>query len=274
MAENRSDRRGDGGPAATSSFVDALTEMKPNLEDWSRPAPTPFDDLVFFHTELLWHQTAGPMLFGVTKANNSVCVRITDHSNSVPETKQLTRGMTRLKIPLTKYTHLAEPECLSRCQLELTAKWSNIEPQPLEDPLPLRVLSFDLECLGCDNFIPYENFKLDNLQATLLPFIRNVFTLGTCSNIAGASVISYDDEAAILQRWSEFVQQVDPDLIIGYNISGMVSFISFCSTLTSNIIFGIPSASFNIRFDARPAFDLKLREIRRGALRTAQSLPR
>ncbi|KAJ7738404.1 ribonuclease H-like domain-containing protein [Mycena metata] len=211
-----------------SSFVDALKEMKPNHEDWSRPAPTPFDDLVFFHTELLWHQTAGPMMFGVTKANNSVCVRITDYSNSVPETKQLTRGMTWLKIPVTKYTHLAEPECLSRCQLELTAKWSDIEPQPLEGPPPLRVLSFDLECLGRENVFPQPELdpviQISNVVSILgdpaPPFIRNVFTLGTCSEIAGASVISFDDEAALLQRWSEFVQQVDPDLVIGYNISG------------------------------------------------------
>lgn len=32
-------------------------------------------------------------------------------------------------------------------------------------------------------------------------------------------MLSYNEEDELLQRWSEFVQEVDPDIIIGYNIS-------------------------------------------------------
>ncbi|KAJ7028463.1 ribonuclease H-like domain-containing protein [Mycena alexandri] len=136
--------------------------------------------------------------------------------------------MTWLKIPATKYARLVNPERLSHCQLELIVRWSDVESQPLVDPPPLRVLSFDLECLGRDNVFPQPEMdpviQISNVVSILgdpaPPFIRNVFTLGTCSDIAGASVISFDDEAALLQHWSEFVQQIDPDLIIGYNISG------------------------------------------------------
>lgn len=52
------------------------------------------------------------------------------------------------------------------------------------------------------------------------PFIRNIFTLNTCSNIAGSQVITFKDELKLLLEWSKFVQKADPDLIIGYNISG------------------------------------------------------
>lgn len=51
------------------------------------------------------------------------------------------------------------------------------------------------------------------------PFIKNVFTLNTCSPIVGSTVLSYTSEAELLQEWRDFVEEVDPDLIIGYNIS-------------------------------------------------------
>jgi DNA polymerase delta subunit 1 len=51
------------------------------------------------------------------------------------------------------------------------------------------------------------------------PFIRNVFTLNTCSNIVGSQVLSFDDEATMLQKWSDFLVEADPDIVIGYNIA-------------------------------------------------------
>lgn len=52
------------------------------------------------------------------------------------------------------------------------------------------------------------------------PFIRNVFTLNTCAHIVGSQVISFQNEAELLLKWREFVEEVDPDVVIGYNISG------------------------------------------------------
>lgn len=51
------------------------------------------------------------------------------------------------------------------------------------------------------------------------PFIRNVFTLNTCANIVGSDVLEYDREAELLAAWQKFVEEVDPDLVIGYNTS-------------------------------------------------------
>jgi DNA polymerase delta subunit 1 len=52
------------------------------------------------------------------------------------------------------------------------------------------------------------------------PFIRNVFTLNSCSHIVGSQVLSFRDEVQMLQKWRDFVEEVDPDVIIGYNIAG------------------------------------------------------
>jgi hypothetical protein len=51
------------------------------------------------------------------------------------------------------------------------------------------------------------------------PFIRNVFTLDTCARIDGSDVREFRREEEMLRSWGEFVKEVDPDIIIGYNTS-------------------------------------------------------
>lgn len=51
------------------------------------------------------------------------------------------------------------------------------------------------------------------------PFIRNVFTLNTCAHIVGSQVLEFKDEKSLLLEWQKFIETVDPDLIIGYNIA-------------------------------------------------------
>lgn len=36
----------------------------------------------------------------------------------------------------------------------------------------------------------------------------------------GSQVISYEEEDKMLQAWRDFVNTVDPDVVIGYNIAG------------------------------------------------------
>ncbi|KAJ7740219.1 ribonuclease H-like domain-containing protein [Mycena maculata] len=142
--------------------------------------------------------------------------------------------MTWIRILPMKYTGVDDPEKISHCQLEVTVRYaiffsSDIELQQNEaTPPPLRILSFDIECLGRPDIFPEPEsdpvIQIGNMVSLsgkkAPPFVRNVFTLGTCSPIDGADVVCYDDEAALLQGWSEFVRLVDPDLVIGYNITG------------------------------------------------------
>lgn len=108
---------------------------------------------------------------------------------------------------------------------------------------PLRILSFDIECAGRKGIFPEASvdpvIQIANMvtrqglfyfysflanpdnfyEGERQPFIRNVFTLNTCSHIVGSQVISTDNEAEMLQKWRDFVERVDPDVIIGYNIA-------------------------------------------------------
>lgn len=45
-----------------------------------------------------------------------------------------------------------------------------------------------------------------------------MYTLKQCAPIVGSKIYSYETESDLLLRWTEFVQQVDPDVITGYNI--------------------------------------------------------
>lgn len=91
---------------------------------------------------------------------------------------------------------------------------------------PLRVLSFDIECAGRKGIFPEANIDPVIQIAAMVtrhgekkPFVRNVFTLNTCAHIVGAQVKQFMDEKQLLLAWRDFVQAVDPDLVIGYNIS-------------------------------------------------------
>jgi DNA polymerase delta subunit 1 len=91
---------------------------------------------------------------------------------------------------------------------------------------PLRILSFDIECAGRKGLFPEPEIdpviQIANIVTVMgegKPFIRNVFTLNTCTPIVGAHVLSFQKESQLLAEWQRFVQKIDPDIITGYNIT-------------------------------------------------------
>ncbi len=51
------------------------------------------------------------------------------------------------------------------------------------------------------------------------PFVRNVFCMDTCSLIVNTQIFEFDAEEKMLMAWRDFLEKVDPDVIIGYNIA-------------------------------------------------------
>lgn len=49
---------------------------------------------------------------------------------------------------------------------------------------------------------------------------RHIITLGTCEPIEGVVVESCSTEAEMMMKWNELIQQLDPDVVTGYNIFG------------------------------------------------------
>ncbi|KAH7911043.1 DNA polymerase family B-domain-containing protein [Hygrophoropsis aurantiaca] len=139
-------------------------------------------------------------------------------------------GMNWIEVPAGKYRLLTDKEKRSACQIEMNVKWdafiSHAPEGNWSKVAPLRILSFDIECAGRKGIFPEAQvdpvIQIANMvtrQGEQKPFIRNVFTLNTCSHIVGSQVLQFDDEAKMLQAWRDFVEEVDPDVIIGYNIA-------------------------------------------------------
>ncbi|KAM7256627.1 hypothetical protein ACFE04_012368 [Oxalis oulophora] len=114
--------------------------------------------------------------------------------------------------------------------LSLTVlRYSDVISHPPEGEFskmaPFRILSFDIECAGRKGHFPEPTHdpviqvaNLVTLQGNDQPFVRNVMTLKSCSPIPGVDVMSFDTEREVLLAWRDFLREVDPDIIIGYNI--------------------------------------------------------
>ena len=132
-----------------------------------------------------------------------------------------------LRIPKESWQFSEAKE--SHCQIEVDVGWEQVKCFSMDeraDNAPFRILSFDIECAGRkgvfpeaekDHVIQIANYVTE--QGSEKPFVRNIFTLRKCSSIVGAEVYCFEDEREMLKSWRDFVVQVDPDIVTGYNIA-------------------------------------------------------
>ncbi|VFQ91089.1 unnamed protein product [Cuscuta campestris] len=136
-------------------------------------------------------------------------------------------GGNWIEVPVGKYKKSAKN--LSYSQLEFDCLYSDLISHKPEGEFskmaPFRILSFDIECAGRKGHFPEPTHdpviqvaNLVTLQGQDQPFVRNVMTLNSCAPILGADVMSFETERQVLLAWRDFVREVDPDIIIGYNI--------------------------------------------------------
>lgn len=52
------------------------------------------------------------------------------------------------------------------------------------------------------------------------PYLNHCLVVGSCDPVDGAIIESMDTEKSLLMRWTELIQEENPDIIIGYNIFG------------------------------------------------------
>lgn len=139
-------------------------------------------------------------------------------------------GSDWVECPAGSYSIRPPSKKLSHCSLEVDIAFDALVSHPSTGPwsaiAPLRILSFDIECQGRKGHFPepqqdpvIQIASTVTLQGAEKPFIRNVFTLNTCLPIVGADVFPCRDEGELLTRWKDFVVQVDPDILTGYNIA-------------------------------------------------------
>ncbi|KAK5118956.1 DNA-directed DNA polymerase delta [Meristemomyces frigidus] len=139
-------------------------------------------------------------------------------------------GMSWVSVEPGKYQVIPQREQHSHCQIEAYCHYKDIIAHPIDGDwakmAPLRVLSFDIECAGRKGVFPEANIDPVIQIANVVtrygeekPFVRNVFCLDTCSLIVNTQIFEHGSEETMLMAWRDFVEEVDPDVIIGYNIS-------------------------------------------------------
>ncbi|CCK68230.1 DNA-directed DNA polymerase delta POL3 KNAG_0A05660 [Huiozyma naganishii CBS 8797] len=137
-------------------------------------------------------------------------------------------GMSWITLPKTKYKLIPENQKVSTAQLEVTINHHDLISHPAEGKwshtAPLRILSFDIECAGRVGIFPEPEedpvIQIANVVSEAgakKPFIRNVFTVHSCAPITGSQIFAHDTEQQMLSHWRDFIVEVDPDVIIGYN---------------------------------------------------------
>ncbi|AET40361.1 DNA-directed DNA polymerase delta POL3 Ecym_5625 [Eremothecium cymbalariae DBVPG len=137
-------------------------------------------------------------------------------------------GMSWITLPKGKYTLIPKHQKVSSCQFEVAINYKDLIAHPAEGDwvhsAPLRILSFDIECAGRVGVFPEPDtdpvIQIANVVSIAghsKPFIRNVFTVRSCAPITGSQIFEHEREEDMLKHWRDFVVQVDPDVIIGYN---------------------------------------------------------
>ena len=138
-------------------------------------------------------------------------------------------GMSWVEVESQKYHVMSPRDRQSNCQIEAYCHYRDLVAHGHEGEwakmAPMRILSFDIECAGRKGVFPEPNqdpvIQIANVVTRYgesKPFIRNVFVLDTCSLIVNTQIYEYDSEEKMLMGWRDFLDKVDPDVIIGYNI--------------------------------------------------------
>lgn len=138
-------------------------------------------------------------------------------------------GMSWVEVPAKSYKLISEHQRHSNCQIEAEVTYRDLIAHKPEGEwakmAPLRILSFDIECAGRKGVFPEANqdpvIQIANVVTRYgekKPFVRNVFCLDTTSLIVNTKIFEFKREEEMLMKWRDFLEEVDPDLIIGYNI--------------------------------------------------------
>ena len=138
-------------------------------------------------------------------------------------------GMSWVEVEPQKYHVMPPRDRQSNCQIEAYCHYRDLIAHGHEGEwakmAPMRILSFDIECAGRKGVFPEPNqdpvIQIANVVTRYgesKPFVRNVFVLDTCSLIVNTQIYEYDSEDKMLMGWRDFLEKVDPDVIIGYNI--------------------------------------------------------
>ena len=121
---------------------------------------------------------------------------------------------------------------VSFCDIDICVNWKDLNPHTNNTMQKFVVASFDIECTSeSGNFPQASNEKDQIIQIGTVfsyygesePFYKHMISLGGCEKNEGLKdvvVECYKSERNVLLAWTKLIQNMNPDIITGYNING------------------------------------------------------
>ena len=115
----------------------------------------------------------------------------------------------------------------SYCDIELTVSWTDIQPIEKEFNAPLRIASFDIECISGDGQFPMARRKSDKViqigttctkLGESIPYRQHIVCLDATDPVDNVITEWYDNERDLILAWKKEIIRSDCDIMTGYNI--------------------------------------------------------
>jgi DNA polymerase delta subunit 1 len=166
--------------------------------------------------------------FPIYEATLNMIIRCIDHLGVKPN------GWLKVN-----HKHLHSPKKKTKCQFTYSVNMENVLFVESDEIAPFRISSFDIECVSEDGSFPQSNRMNDKViqigtttrdVGNTYCQVRHIVCLKNCENVPDiiheekerekVIVESYENERDLLHAWSNHIQEIDPDIITGYNIFG------------------------------------------------------
>jgi DNA polymerase delta subunit 1 len=140
------------------------------------------------------------------------------------------RFMHRTDIKSTGWIQVPEsatPGYASTCDVDFqVSDWRNLKPVDRDDIAPLRVASLDIESFSESGAFPNAFNSSDvcfQVAITTREFGKDGYFARKClcvKETSGPDCESFDTEREMLERLGEYLRELDPDIVTGWNIFG------------------------------------------------------
>lgn len=120
-------------------------------------------------------------------------------------------------------------EDLEAAEGNFECDWEDVDPceKPPAATAPFSVISWDIECMSNSGGFPVATKDDPVIQiGSIITRLgsketeKHIFVLNTCDKIPEGKVYSFKNERELLRGWFRWLQEINPDILIGYNIFG------------------------------------------------------
>jgi DNA polymerase delta subunit 1 len=119
----------------------------------------------------------------------------------------------------------------STCEISCKVKWENVHPMEKEGYAPILQASFDIECTSESGNFPQADNEFDKVVQICTTFrwfgsekgeyaLQHRIVLGDYPDESNNELVVCKTEEDVLMAWQQLIMNIDPDIIIGYNITG------------------------------------------------------